>query len=346
MTTTHEIVKVEKCVLVIEKKPTWIIPTAYFSILFDTEPSRVLKYGPNGLHFTEHILWCSINEHYKFQHTNAVTFSSGEMGVFGIAPSDDLDKAINGFFDGIADVMSKKKTQAFKRIYKTEQRRVSAETFRSRERSLTAKEGAEARMFTYNMDLLRADYPTAYLQHILLEECELQKVVVMAHCAVSEDSRALFRSHAEKFIASWKDRKKGLLPVSLPLFYAPPMSSLQAHGSSRETMSISLKPVANPIERMIISLHMTPNFPPQYYLKMEVPHWRLSNPTNAMGKNTLSCLSAILNEQYFAVDIIASSGEELEVEWIDDLHNLSPTELLKKYKKKAIDSMKTLLDID
>lgn len=340
MDSTHDLIEVGKSLLIIEKNPKWKVQTAHFSILFDTDPKKVLQYGPNGLHFTEHILWCVINDHYQFQHTNAVTYGTGEMGMYGIAPSSDIEKAINGFYDAMEYLVAAKMTKSLRAIYKNEQRRVTAETYMSVES--THNPGSTSRMFTYNTDLIRSDYPPDYMWNILLGECDLQKICIIAHCEVSKKAKELFEKRAATFQSKWENRGKNLRKVVKPMFYAPAISQFRSGPSVRreETRVVSLKSIINPIERAIIIDQLGVDWC-MYYLKADIPERQLKSIPKTSPKWILQSLD--FSDQYFIAPILVSSGEGLTAEWIDDLHSMDANGLVKKYSKSALSELRKLI---
>lgn len=266
----HDVYNEYECTMAVMRGVKWRIPMVQFVIVFDTDPVSVLKYGPNGLHFVEHLLWVIINSHYQFIHTNAMTSDSGEMNAFGISVGSDINVAMDAFFDGLQELFSVKMTKKMKQIYTTEQRRVTAETFF--ETGGGVKRGASGGMFTYNTDLLRSEYPADYAWAILLEECHLQRILINVHSDLPNGTVAQFQKRSVGFHEKWSARS---IPpskkVKLPMFYAPAFSDFRITPDRKHI--ISLRDISNPIIRLLVaSVFSVRGISPdtQYILKVQL----------------------------------------------------------------------------
>jgi hypothetical protein len=332
----HTLIERGLAALIIDKGPNWIIPSACLSVAFYADPKEVLKYGSNGLHFAEHILWNMTAKESLYQ-SNASTFSTGEMAVYGLCEERDLSSSMTSFFEGLIDMAKCKLSKKMKSVFVIEQRRVTCETERMQEESAFQKEENE-KMFIFNTDMIRSQYSPDYIWKILLEECKIGKVIVMAHCRVSDADIHLFEDLAGKFNAAWDERKKfSPKTVLLPTYYAPPFSMLSGIRSSRSSPphTVVFDDSVNPIERTIISLevsHETRSYPFAVDINRPVP--RLPTPRSKNLKYVF-----LFDDPYFAVPILAAYSGSLKEEWIDDLYTKAPGALVKKYSASAVEKM-------
>lgn len=227
----------------------WIIPSAYICVAFHSNPRSVLRYGSNSLHFAEHVLW-NMTARDVLHRSNAATFGSGEMAVYGMCLERELASAMTYFFDGLIAATQCRLSPTMRERIEIEQRRVTCETSHMSERSVLAV-SEKWRMFVYNTDIARSEYPIDYVWKVLLEECRLGRVVVMAHCRVSAEDVLLFERLADNFQRAWDGRAAAYAkhsvaskakPLPLPTYYAPPFSMLGStivHRSSRSSRGSS-----------------------------------------------------------------------------------------------------------
>ena len=350
-TVKHRIIEKGHSVLLIDEDPQWIIPSACMSVAFYANPKEVLKYGSNGLHFAEHILWNMIARN-NLRQTNASTFNTGEMAVFGICLENEFASSMTAFFNGLLDLSECKLSTSMRSTFITEQRRVTCETDFMQETSFASEVKREReKMFIFNTDMVKAQYSPDYVWKILLEECTLGKVVIMAHCHLKDEDIHLFEELAGKFQKAWDGREK-FIPkkVLLPVYHAPPFSMFQPdrHGSRANASSLRAQsePSSNqsegfeivyddsigPIERAIISTGLSPKRSP-YLFSVDVH----------VGIAALSSIKQVYlksayywADPYFAMPILTSYQGALKQEWVDDLYSKSAREIVKKYDKKAI----------
>lgn len=359
---TATVTNVGKSVLIVEKSDGGFqFPLVNFTVVFDSEPVEALKYGPNGLHLAEHVLWNMISLSHRFIHSNASTFSSGEMVVFGDAYRADYRKALESFYDGLIKMTKGKMVGKMRAIYRTEQKRVTAETNFMVERSEAF--GDEAKMFVYNPDILMNEYPPDYVWRLLLHDSRLVRVFVSMQGGVSNEELDLFRELAGQFEEAWRKRA-AIKESKLPMFYAPPISLLMNGGcvpvlgpaekrrrktkktddcqdDDDDEIQISLDRVANPIERSIILSSFDANIN-HYNFKGAFERKKLRG---FMEEGAVKLLYSVdREERFFMVVALAGASGPIRAEWVTDLLDLSDEELVKKYGKSALKSFEKLLD--
>lgn len=334
-TTKYRIVEKGHSTLLIDENPHWAIPMAFFSIAFHSDPHEVLKYGSNGLHFAEHILWNMIANN-NLRRTNATTFSTGEMAVYGACLEEEFRKALEGFYGGLADLAMCKLSPRMKMTYKIEQRRVTCETSLMAEESSWCQTGEREKMFVFNTDLLQSQFSLDYVWKILLEECKLGRIIVMANCHVSEEDINRFEGIADKFNELWEARLKHVpKKVPLPVYYAPPFSLFEQEPSqgSRERKSLVFSDDINPIERMIISTMGGVSHGGYPYLFSVDLHGHLSRSSDASAENLRYRYR--WSDPFFAAPVLSSYSGQISKEWVDDLYSKSPKSVFAKYNKSA-----------
>ncbi|MFA5091212.1 MAG: hypothetical protein WC483_01050 [Candidatus Paceibacterota bacterium] len=329
MATKYRVIEEGHAALLIEEKPKWILPSACLSAAFYADPIEVLKYGSNGLHFAEHILW-NVTAKGVLHHTNASTFSTGEMAVYGSCLEANLSDAMRHFFGGLTDIASAS-LKTSPSMYAIEQRRVSCETSHMHETTGRA-DSEQSRMFVFNTDLVRSEYPIDYVWRILLDECQLGKVIVMANCAVSDETIALFVSLAKEFSAAWDDRKKHVKKsIPLPLYHAPPFSFFDAkRATDDDSFVFKFGEEFSPIERVVAMALMQGNSSP-YAFAITVAEAR----RRESGARDLAA-TYDWNDPFFAVPILASyggGGGKIDPAWVDELYSYSAKELYKRHVK-------------
>jgi hypothetical protein len=342
------VVNIGKSTLIVEEEDTWNIPLVNFSIIFDSNPNDTLKYGPNGLHLAEHVLWNMISMDYSFIHTNASTYSTGEMWVYGDAYMQDYEKALKSFFDGLIKMTKGKMIGKLKDIYHVEQKRVTAETNFMHDGYVNAK------MFTYNSDILRNEYPPDYVWRILLNDTKLVRIFVQTQSTLSESELKLFDKKATEFEEAWKVRTPGKESL-LPLFYAPSLSMMLA---PREPgILISLDSIENPIEKDIILHNFSSvmndfNFKGTFFLNQLRVFLRNRDKSKDEGKNkdtgkgkdkdkSKNYPETLRIDRFFFSIRLASEGP-VKVEWVKDLVRMTEEEIVTKYRQKALDHFATL----
>lgn len=365
----HKVIECGYAVMLIEEDPKWIFPTASFSVAFHSDPNTVLKYGSNGLHFAEHILWNMI-ANGTLQQTNASTFSTGEMAVYGSCTAEALRASMEKFFSGLMDLAKCNQSKEMRKTYEIEQRRVTCETSHMRESSMSA--GGREKMFVFNTDMVRSKFPVEYVWKILLEESALGRVVVMAHCHVEDEDQRLFSRLANEFTKAWDERHK-FVPksVKLPLYFAPPYSMLCDERTKEEETKFAFPDDVNPIERVIIALaeHATLSpYPFSMGIRTRSHGMRRHRDRKLVGRAIVSYLE--FEDPYFAIPLLSSyrgplsrrpldasaehspppgsdprGGDEATdaAVWLDDLYSLSPQRIVTKYYDAAMDKAKGVL---
>jgi hypothetical protein len=329
---SYKIIEKGYSVLLIDKDPKWVLPSACFSVGFYADPKEVLKYGPNGLHFAEHILWNMIAKNI-LQRTNASTFSGGEMAVYGTCMEANLREAMTQFFEGLIDMAECKLSRQMREVFKIEQQRVSCETSFMQEGTSTTDHPQE-HMFVFNTDMIHAAFSPDYVWKILLDECELGRIIIVAHCKMLDEDTALFEKMAAKFEAAWNNRKKSLPEkIPLPVYYAPPYSMFTNGRKEESKTLVRYENDMNPIERVIMRAELGLSNSP-YIFGENVPlGW---NPTDStLASKDLQYLIEWY-DQYFSIPLLVSFSGPFEEEWIADLHSKKPGQLVKKYRGSAI----------
>lgn len=340
----HKIYETPHAVLLVEEDPKWQIPSAFFCVAFYADPIEVMKYGSNGLHFVEHVLWNMIARDCLHQ-TNASTFSSGPMAVYGVCLENEFRHALEHFLGGLIEAAQSKLTPELSAVTRIEQRRVSCETQIMQETSYRRKEASE-KMFVFNPDMIRAKYPFDYVKKILLEECQLGKVIVMAHCKIGEDDIQLFQKLGEAFSTAW-DRRAKFAPkkVLLPTYYAPPFSMLRgcpSEGGDNMT-TIVYDDKINPIERLVLFAEYGYGGSP-FPFAIDIDKRAMIQVTKPAKKKSRRFKYAVpWPDQYFAVPLLASYSGKLEEDWVNDLYTMSPGALERKYSKHALTKLPELL---
>lgn len=324
--------------MIIEKDPAWRFKTAEFHILFDTDIHSVIKYGPNGLHFAEHILWNAINARQRLAHTNAVTYGTGEMALFGICTEADLPTTIEGVYGALIELAKGNMTHTLISKYQVEQRRVSAETSGTDEGSRPG--GVEHRMFTRNSDLIRSSFQMSYFWRILLEECNLRRAILTCHCSVSMAAMTAFKAKAKELDAEWHRGRARVLaesktPLPIPKFFAPPVSWL-AREPGKIPRLVSLDPIKNPIEKMLLSIRYGNNSG-AYCIKIRTTDSALRRISRDDSYDRSGLGDYDLEHQYYASPILASTsvGVDIKIEWVEDLYALTPENLIRKHWSTA-----------
>jgi hypothetical protein len=254
-----------------------------------------------------------ISMKYRFIHTNASTFSTGEMWIFGDAYRKDYATAITSFYDGLIAMTKGKMSGKLKDIYHNEQRRVTVETNFMNESKKTPK------MFVYNLDMLQGKYPPNYIWRMLLEDTKLVRIFVQTQSRLEEEEKALFKTKAEEFETAWKSRTPG--PESkLPLFYAPPLSMFVAEGKEL----FSLDRIKNPIERDIILCTMDAQVN-EFNFKGAFKKKTPKKPVYRVDRT----------ERFFLAKRLASPSP-IKSKWVKDLLTLSDAEIVEKYGESAL----------
>lgn len=196
-------------------------PKIRFYVGFWADPSKVLKYGSNGLHFAEHILWNMINRRYSLENSNASTYASGEMFVFGEAPSADFVKSSTEFVGAMKALAERKMTKQFIRTrYKVEQKRVTSETYWMDDGGYKGTQ-----MFLANSDLKEGSFDLEYFWRIMLDESVLGRIVIVMTQEPSDEQVGHFRKISSAFTTSWDGRvRKTRKKLKCPMFRFPPIS--------------------------------------------------------------------------------------------------------------------------
>lgn len=309
------------------------------SVAFHADPIEVLKYGSNGLHFAEHILW-NMTAAGVLHHTNATTFSSGEMVVFGSCFQNDLPFSMKHFFDGLIDLARCNMTKKITGIYPIEQKRVSHETNRINQHSLESR-GPTDKMFIFNTDIVRSQYPIEYVWKILLEESRIGKVVVMANCSVSDKTIALFTSLANEFSTAWDQRGKRVRKtIALPLYHAPPFSMFH-EDSLPPPMVIKYGELGvefSPIERMIIASSSWGMATPYVFsvTLYDPPPYKRDHD----GENLRRIYD--WDNPFFTMPLLVSYEGSIDPKWVNELYSRSPNEIFSDHAESAVQKL-TLL---
>jgi hypothetical protein len=324
------VVNVGNSCLIIEKEGSWTFPLTNFFVIFDSNPMETLKYGPNGYHLAEHILWNLISLDHKFIHSNASTFSSGEMIVYGNAHRTDFSRALKSFYAGLTLASRRGWNGKIQKMFHIEQKRVTSETNQMEERSVMNTDGT--RMFTYNPDILLNEYPPDYVWDILLQSARLGHIFVQSQHPLTEEEIALFKAEAGSFEEAWKKRAQSQAS-KIPMFFAPPISLLM--GVTKPEVLLSFDQISNPIERTIILKTLKANI----------------NQFNMKGSFDKSAIKHLCspkydddrNERFFLSTALSGTTGPIEEEWVNDLLGLTDEEIVKKYGPSAMASFKKAL---
>ena len=341
---------VDRCCLIVDTRDERIVPVIDFSIIFDSDPRDVLKYGPNGLHLAEHVLWNLISMKYRFLNSNASTYPTGEMWVYGSAYRTDYTKALNSFFDGLTQLAECKLGTELRKIYRTEQRRLTAETSCISDYSHEDGWHEDSTMFVYNADMARGEFPHSYVWQILLKEAKLAGIYIQSGVKLTGEELALFKKRAEAFTKAWQARSP---PKShtFPMFYAPPLSYLTGDAKHADDVLLSLESILNPIERELISYTFN-IYVNDFIFKCKIPRELYDKLTNKSKRvkalerfRTQAGLSAakIYFRHRFPITI-CGTGDMPKEEWVRDMMTLTPRKLAKKYYQGAEENFLKLLD--
>ena len=332
----HRIVECGHAVLLIEKEPNWSIPSARFSVCFRADPKGVLKYGANGLHFVEHIVW-NVIANGTLKRTNASTYSTGEMAVYGNCCEKDFDEGVTRFLGGLTALSKATIPKEYANTFIIEQRRVACETYMMTEQTSRSR-GEQGKMFVYNSDMVRSQYSFDYVWHILLGECMLGRVVVMAHCHISAESVKLFESLATEFTRAWDARgKKVEKPVALPYYYVPPFSMLTGRkkktGGPKRTLKIPLGDDLNCVESAVVLALLNPSSSPYPFVASaeseEAALQRLED--RKTGLDTRYDFA----DPFFAAEILSGRSGTISEEMLADLYSWDSKQLMHKYGRSA-----------
>jgi hypothetical protein len=204
-------------------------------------------------------------------------------------------------------------------------------------------------MFTRNSDLLCANFSPDYFWKILLEECSLRRITITCHCAVDKATEEFFHQQAALLEAAWakgRERavgmdKKGALPI--PMYFSPPISWL-CQGPTRPSRLVSLDLIENPIEKAMLLLRYSES-PGEYCIKIRTTNAMLKKIRKDDAFDSSLFGNYELEKQYYAGPIIISTtpGVEIKSEWVNDLYELSPSDLTRKYWASAKANMIKLI---
>lgn len=312
----HIVINVGHSSLIIEPEPKWRIPTACFYVAFYADPVSVLRYGANSLHFAEHVLYNLTTK--NLIRANATTYNGGEMCAFGVALEADVPSKMDTFYTGLIKMA---RCEADPKIFSVEQRRVTCETIDVR----GASDRLFGRMFEFNPDMVHSEFPEAYVWNILLKECMLGRVVVVAHCHIESVVIEEFRRLASDFEEAWKKRKDCLPTVlSLPMYYAPPFSFLS--GFIEPYVAIPFTDNFDPIDRMLASSNL---FGFVYYRQRNATKPYISVPDNT--------------DQYYFVPALSSYPGPIKAKWVDEMKWTSAFEIYRKRKDELTKKIKQLI---
>lgn len=321
------------------------IPCAHFEICFSSNVREILKYGSNGLHFSEHILWNVISrglkEHINLSKSNASTYATGEMGAYGICEEEELPQKLKDFFEALYSLIQIKFPKEINRVYKIEQRRVTAETF-GRNTISNRNVYPISGMFNFNPELIQSNYLPDYVWKILLEECELGKIIIMALCDISEKTIKDFENYSKKFDELWDNRSKYISQIKcdLPMYYAPPFSMIELIDHNISIAKIDLSDL-NPIQKIMIeqdNIFYTYSFNSYIYLENENDlSKKINKIKRSIQKNNdryLDYLDLNRRTPFSFCKILSSYRRDIKKKWVDELYDTSFNVLKKKYSSK------------
>jgi len=326
--TRYEVYNEGYASLCIEKNAKWLYPCVHFHVLFKAKFTDALKYGANGLHFAEHILWNIVREEYELSNSNASTFYNGDMSLYGEAPSHDYEKALGALFKGMNRVATKVITPYMRRRYILEQKRITSETIDGwSEYIMNPYYG----MFIFNPDTINNDYPEDYMWNVLLEESRLVRILIIAHCDIDRKGIDLFHKLAKRFTKLWGERDKRVTKPRLPMFHAPPISYITNNSYKEPMKLVPLESIENPIIRTIVGGSIG-----------AASAYVVDTITNASSLKDTQIFDDALwmldqSWRFYPAPLLVSidSKTPLQAEWIEELYNVEKKELIKRYKKKA-----------
>jgi len=310
-------------VLLIETVGKWVVPRVSFAIAFKSHPRKIINYGGNGLHFAEHVLW-NVLASDTLDRSNAITFWTGEMGVYGMCPIDRYEFSIKRFIGGMT-MIANGDIPIHQKRYAIEQQRVTCETTDALD--YAARRTSE-KMFVYNTDMMRAEFPMEYVKRILLEECELGRIVITSNHQLTDGMISLFESLSDTFNTAWDTRKQRLgKPPPIPIYGPPPISLIS--GVRHPLVYIEFDDTFNIAERVIIygSFHSDS---PGYPFGMEIPpHYKLEIERCNYGE------AFDITNPFFLDWIVPAMRGHIDEESINDLCSMKPSEVIEKYGASA-----------
>lgn len=331
----YEVINSGHCTLLKQKDPKWKIKSFYIGIGFTTDPKSVLKFGPNGLHYTEHILYNVLAQNCDFFDGNASTYEDGTMTFYFIAEESTMKSNMTNFFKNFLSIFNPKNYPKLNFLYKREQRRVTSET------SKMPDEDGVPLMFSRNPEIYMNKFPMEYVWNIILRECKLEKVLMMAHCDMSKEMTEYFASQSAKLSSEWDKRYEiEIPPTSIPYTTIAPPSMLGFKYMTKTkileeepTKEIHLSNIEDPVTRLIVlstiensSKASTENpYLFRVFLKGKVKE----------GLTVFDISPDKLEDQYYWSTYFLSMGDNVKAEHVHDLMNLDPKSMMKKYGKDA-----------
>jgi hypothetical protein len=335
--------------LILQKDPKWRLPSAQFNIVFTCDLAEVLRYGPNGLHYLEHILFNIINGGGDYFQGNASTFDNGVMHIFLHSTEENLEENMIAFYRSLTDTLNPKKHVGYSKYFSTERRRVTTEV------SKIHDDGEMTLMFVSNPDLYRGEYSSTYIWNILFRCCRLEKIGIICHCDVKDKTVKKFEQLSSDFDEAWKKANDIILPVvPVPSVGIFPPSSFPAFSLKEPTVvyTVSLRSIDNPILRALVARELSKEEQHSPFLfevatygfkkdsPKEGPPKEGSPKEGSPKEKDLPPTIPVprpSDPQYFWAPMLMSSSivGKKTPEWLSDLTTLTEGEMMKKYGKEA-----------
>lgn len=333
-----------------------------FRIIFDSNPSEVLKYGPNALHFFEHIFYGIVSKAMKTKEGNASTFATGSMDYYFVGESKDIETNINAFFEGLNNGITYDTYNNIKEEMRIEQKRVMSEI----KHNINKQLASSITMFKLNPEIYRGEFNPNYLWNILIGYCQVVKICLVAHHKLTNSQKDLFISQGKSFLSKWKKfNKSHLKPVEIPYYNIFPLSEFQPKeltlnpmqytgmhsgdpsyrdGLEREfkeakitkkellnivspTVSLNLNDIENGIVRYLLSA----GDGDLLFGKIDYPREYLFD----ILKETLKINIDVTADQFRYADILVASTKKITPDDIKNITTKTRMELFKLYKNEV-----------
>lgn len=328
-----------------------------FRIIFDSKPEDVLKYGPNSLHFFEHIYYGIVSKEMKVKDGNASTFGTGAMDYYFIGESADIDKNIDGFFRGLNRGIDFETYKNIKEEMRIEQKRVMSEIKHYYNKELSNS----ISMFKINPDIYKGEFDYKCLWNILVGYCKIQKICLISHHELSQAQKTLFMNSAEKFLNKWNDMTKYADSPAIPsdpkyqilkeveiqqynIFPISEFNQYELHIPKGENLKVfDVSPIIsinlNDIPSGIIRYILSSESGDVLFGKVEYPYEYLFD----IIKSTLKIDIDITNDQFRYADILVASTNITQSD-IVDITTKTRYELFKAHKEEILGILHKYVD--
>lgn len=311
----YKVENVDNGTLLYQKDPQWFLPSVYFAIEFTTHKKNISRFGQNSLHYLEHVLYNFILEDNGayIDQGNAYTVSDGKMGFYFISGESKKEKAIEGIFKTFIKLLTAPWPKTSK-IYKTEQGRVSSETY----------EVLYDYDFMPNSDFFAGTYDNECLRALFLNYCRMEGLTIFCHCNVVDKKAftSMVSNWAKKLHTAWKEKK--IIPdpeqslVSAPQFSLFDIVTMKTFKDRKVPIDIrDVKPYS--LRKMVFFNGVSQNM---YELEFGSELVPMADIVGVIEGE---------REQQFALPWTIVAHTSLTQEELDEYLDTDPKELYKKY---------------